>query len=47
MKETSETSADWWDDLSESQKASIEKGLKHVGEGKITSHEDAKARYGL
>ena len=47
MKETSETSADWWDDLSESQKASIKKGLKQVEEGKVTSHEDVKARYGL
>jgi hypothetical protein len=45
MKETSETSADWWDDLSESQKASIERGLKDLEAGRVTSHEDVKARY--
>jgi len=40
MKEASETQADWWDDLSKSQKASIERGLKDVEAGRIISHED-------
>jgi predicted transcriptional regulator len=33
---------DWWDDLSDEAKASIEQGLKDAEEGKLTPHEVMK-----
>lgn len=47
MKDATESNGDWWDDLSESQKASIKRGLKDLEEGKVTPHEEVKSRYGL
>jgi len=35
---------DWWDELSEENKASIERGIKQADEGKLISNEDAKKR---
>jgi predicted transcriptional regulator len=38
---------DWWDDLSEAQKASIQRGLQDIENGRTTAHEEVKKRYGL
>ena len=43
MKEASEDNDDWWDDLAQGHKGSIERGLKDEKEGSVTSHEDVKA----
>lgn len=40
-----ETSADWYETLSEDSKSSIRRGLEDIKNGKITSHEDALARF--
>ena len=38
---------DWWDDLTHEQKNGIERGLKDIEEGRLTSHEEVKKKYGL
>ena len=42
--EYSKTS-DWWDEISNYEKESIEKGLKDIEEGRVHSHETAKKIY--
>ncbi|MCG2779961.1 MAG: hypothetical protein L6264_03360 [Weeksellaceae bacterium] len=37
--------SDWWDELSEAEKESIEKGLKDLDEGKTVSHSEVKKLY--
>lgn len=46
LKEQNKEAADWWDELSNAEKASIEQGLKDVEEGKTTPHEEVKKNYG-
>lgn len=36
---------DWWDDLSDGAKASIEQGLKDAKQGKLTPHEEVMKKY--
>jgi len=36
---------DWWDDLSEEAKDSIEKGLEDVKAGRVTPHKEVMKRY--
>ena len=43
----SERDHDWWNDLSDEQKAGIERGLKDIDEGRTGPHEEVKQRYGL
>jgi predicted transcriptional regulator len=38
-------SADWWDDISPEEQASIERGLKDIAEGKTHPHEEVKKLY--
>ena len=35
---------DWWDELSPSQKASVERGIKDVEAGRVYSHEEVMAK---
>lgn len=37
---------DWWDEISDAEKDSIEKGLKDADEGRVVSHEDFLKSYG-
>lgn len=41
---TKSKSVDWWDELSEENKASVERGIKQADEGKLISNEDARKR---
>lgn len=43
----SKTEGDWWEDLTPEQRAGIERGLKDIDEGRVTSHEEIKKRFGL
>lgn len=43
----SKTDGDWWEDLSPEQRTGIEKGLKDIDEGRVTTHEEVKKRLGL
>ena len=36
---------DWWDDLSESAKDSVQRGLKDVENGKVTQHKEVMKEY--
>ena len=36
---------DWWDDLSEDAKASIEKGVDDVKKGKVKPHAEVMKKY--
>ena len=47
VKDSSSSQNDWWDDLTESQKAGIERGLNDIRQGKTKSHEEVKNKYGL
>lgn len=40
LKET-----DWWEEISDEEKASIERGLEDVQQGRISSHEKVKKNY--
>jgi predicted transcriptional regulator len=37
--------SDWWDDLPESAKESINRGLKDVENGKVTNHKEVIKKY--
>jgi hypothetical protein len=47
VKDSMNPDHDWWYDLSEEEKASIERDLKDIEEGRTTPHEEVKKRYGL
>lgn len=36
---------DWWDEVSDEAKASIEKGLKDADAGRVTPHYEAMKKY--
>ena len=46
-----EQESDWWDDLSESEKLSIEKGIEEADKGNLIPHseimKEVKAKYKL
>ena len=37
---------DWWEEISEAEKKSIEKGIKDADSGKLKPHSEAKMIYG-
>ena len=47
VKDTESQTSDWWDTLTKQQKSKINAGLKDFKEGKVVSHEEVKAKYGL
>ncbi len=47
VKKFMESRSDWWDDLTDNQKASIQRGLTDIAAGRVTSHSHVKAKYGL
>jgi hypothetical protein len=47
VKDSKSNNNDWWDDLSASQKASIERGMDDIKKGGTISHEEVKSKYGL
>jgi hypothetical protein len=47
VKDSKVNSNDWWNDLSETQKSGIGRGLNDVENGRIISDEDVKRKYGL
>ena len=47
VKDSRESSHDWWNDLTDEQKAGIEKGLKDIDEGRVIPHEEVVNKYGL
>jgi hypothetical protein len=47
VKDSSSDDSDWWNTLSDQQKQGVEKGVKDIEEGRVTSHEEVKKKYGL
>ena len=47
VKDSKSGDLDWWDDLSDVQKEGIERGLRDIESGKITSNEEVRLKYGL
>jgi len=47
IREGENDASDWWDELTEEQKAQIAEGQKDVDEGRVTPHSEVKKRYGL
>lgn len=40
-----DSEADWWDELEEEEKASIERGLDDLKNGRVISHEEVMKQY--
>ena len=38
--------SDWWNELSDAEKKSIEMGLKDIEEGRVISHEEVMKSFG-
>ena len=47
VKDSNVSHDDWWYDLTEEQRAGIERGLKDIDAGRITPHDQVKLKYGL
>ncbi len=47
VKDSNEMEQDWWNELPESVKAGIQRGLDDAAEGRVVSHNDVKLKYGL
>jgi len=45
LKETQSTKADWWEEISEAEKDSIDHGLQDAESGQVTAHEEVRKRY--
>ncbi|HKK11141.1 MAG TPA: hypothetical protein VJ939_09900 [Bacteroidales bacterium] len=44
VKDSKSNDNDWWDDLTDEQKAGIERGLKDIENGRTLSHDEVKSR---
>ena len=47
VKDSKVSHEDWWYDLTDEQKAGIDRGLKDVDAGRVTAHDKVKQKYGL
>ncbi len=45
IKEDYSQSEDWWEHLSKEEKASIDRGLKDIDEGRIHSYDEVRKLY--
>ena len=45
MLKENQSGVDWWDEITEEEKAAIEKGLEDVKAGRLVPHEKVKAEY--
>lgn len=45
LKENQPEATNWWDELSQAEKTSIDQGLEDADKGKLTAHEDVRKRY--
>lgn len=45
MLRKSKTKTDWWDDISEAEKNSIDKGLEDIKAGRVKPHKAVKKLY--
>ena len=45
MELREQENSEWWDDISEAEKKSIEKGVQDVKSGRVKSHSDVRTNY--
>ena len=45
LKDDQTSATDWWDEISKAEKASIERGLEDIKNGRITLHEEVRKKY--
>jgi predicted transcriptional regulator len=45
LSERTTTQADWWDIISDEERAEIEQGLAEADRGEVISHEEVMAKY--
>jgi hypothetical protein len=46
IKDT-DSSDDWWNELSTEQRKGIERGLKDIDDGRVVPHEEIRLKYGF
>jgi len=46
IKDT-DSSEDWWNELTAEQRQGIERGLKDINEGRVVPHEEVRLKYGF
>ncbi|RKD91047.1 hypothetical protein [Mangrovibacterium diazotrophicum] len=47
VKDSKNSNKDWWNDLSDSEKAGIARGLNDIQNEQTVAHEDVMKKYGL
>lgn len=47
VKNSEVSGQDWWKDLSDYQKAGIERGMEDIRNGRTILHDEVKRKYGL
>ena len=47
IKDSWSSGHDWWNDLCDDERASIERGINDIEKGRTTPHEVVKKKYGL
>lgn len=47
VKDSCVSEKDWWNEITDEQRAGIERGLKDIEEGRVVSHDTVKMKYGL
>ena len=45
LRDDQAEASDWWEEISEAEKAAIERGLDDIKNGRITVHEEVRRKY--
>jgi len=45
LRENQNEASDWWDEISEAEKASIDRGLDDIKHGRVSPHEEVRKKY--
>ena len=45
LKESIEGKEDWWNEISETEKAGVKRGLEDVKAGRVTDHKEVRKSY--
>lgn len=45
LRQTSKKKTDWWDEITDEEKAAIDKGLEDIKAGRVRPHREAKKLY--
>ncbi len=45
LREDTAAASDWWDEISDAERASIERGLEDSKQGRVTPHKEVRKKY--